>query len=275
MRQLWTPNSETWRKYTFVMITAQWLASRSGVSGKDSAEDRMKMLNGTLATRQMDDAVKAMEVKQNVSILQDADYKVSSHMQGTTSATAKLRIEKQAELKLFINMCLENGNLERVVEALNGENAQKIVAGDDDFAIHLRHATMKTMKPSQAFEWLRGVVENMHELPDSEFRIDDWQIWKSVLDQKKSCQEDDDGESLKYVSLLLFQIHAKTVQNTLGHNQISTGAYRTWKCISSPSTCKSGASVRRKTWHIREESGYRCMPCRPLPSEHITRLHCG
>jgi inorganic triphosphatase YgiF len=79
MRQLWMPNSEVWRKYTYVMITAQWLASRGTSTGQNSGEDRMMALNGTLAIRQMDDAVKAMEANQNVSDFLYNDHCNISH----------------------------------------------------------------------------------------------------------------------------------------------------------------------------------------------------
>ena len=64
LRQLVSSGSPEWRKYSFMMITAQWLASISTVSGLQTPGDqRMKTLLGTLATRQLDDAFKNTEVR--------------------------------------------------------------------------------------------------------------------------------------------------------------------------------------------------------------------
>ena len=64
LRQLVGANSPEWRKYSFMMITAQWLASISTVSGLQTpGDERMKALFGTLAIRQLDDAIKNTEVR--------------------------------------------------------------------------------------------------------------------------------------------------------------------------------------------------------------------
>ena len=64
LRQLVSASSTEWRKYSFMMITAQWLASISTVSGLQTpGDERMKTLLGTLATRQLDDAIKNTEVR--------------------------------------------------------------------------------------------------------------------------------------------------------------------------------------------------------------------
>jgi len=68
LRQLVPQGGSDWKKYSFMMITAQWLASRAITDPNGGAGDeRMKTLNATLAVRQLDYAVKSMEeTEQNV-----------------------------------------------------------------------------------------------------------------------------------------------------------------------------------------------------------------
>jgi hypothetical protein len=171
-------------------------------------------------------------------------------------------------------MCLANGILERVVEALNGVNAQKLVKGDDDLAIHIQDATMKTKTPTEGFQWLRNVVEKMRELPDSDFRIDDWEIWKSLLGLKEHCEEKDNGDAQQYVEILLRKIPTNTLQDGLRHKTTGTGPHHYWESVACSSTCESRASVCSYIWHFFTKSRRLTSTPGPLRCEHSSRLHC-
>lgn len=71
LKQSAPQGSSGWRKYSFWLITAQWLASRGSPasSTSDQNDQRLAALNATLATRQLDDAVKAAgNADQNVRV---------------------------------------------------------------------------------------------------------------------------------------------------------------------------------------------------------------
>lgn len=109
---------------------------------------------------------------------------------GNSATSNKLRMEKLPELKLLSEVLKELGRSDDIVSSLSGAVATSLASNDDDLRIQLRDAVLATKSDEDAFQWLKDTLTAESEMENAASRVDDWQIWKALLNLK-SCQSTD------------------------------------------------------------------------------------